>query len=699
LRFDKSRIGTFYAADGLKKAGCVSAATVIVDVTVDRSGMQRRLFSLKAHFLALGGALTAPVVVLTGLALSGASAEVILVVGIVLLACVLGLAWTIGRRFAAAADALKAAVGRLGRGEDVALAPSFREGRELVAALAAVGTDLKQHALALHESEERYKAIAESVPAMVWIVGGDGQALFQNRCVTEYAGEPGWAEADAQARLIHPDDRSLLPGPVRGPHGVLQDQPVEVRLRRHDGRYRWHLVTVAQFSLSGADEALFVTTAIDIENLKQAEELQARLTGVLEKKVTEATEQLREETVVRQKAERQLRQTQKMEAISRLTGGIAHDLNNKLMVISANIDAVTKQIKDQPLQRRKLLAALVASDQAAALISKLLAFAQQRDLHVQYIDIAEHLGSISSLLDRSLMTDSIEVNLSIPEDLWPVETDPHELETAIVNLCVNARDAMPKGGMITIEARNIRVRSGALSDPNLSGDFVQIVIADTGEGIAPQYLDHVFEPFFTTKAATRASGLGLSQVHGFVKQLGGTVEISSVVGRGTSVVLYLPKADLPARIGTKPELEDLVDDEEPEKPAAEILVVDDEVEVALALQSMLEEAGYAVRTALNAQEALTLLALGKPNLLLTDVTMPGTMDGLALARQVRQIHPDLPVVLITGNPMVVAASSDFPLLQKPITSRQLDATIRRHLAPSEDQRVVQLFPRLNPNSP
>jgi hypothetical protein len=344
-----------------------------------------------------------------------------------------------------------------------------------------------------------------------------------------------------------------------------------------------------------------------------------------------------------------------MEAISRLTGGIAHDLNNKLLVIGANIDAVTKQVREQPQLRRKLIAALVAADQSSALMSKLLAFARQRDLQPHYIDIAEHLDSITSLLDRSFLSSSVEVKLSIPEDLWPVEVDPHELETAIVNLGVNARDAMPDGGTIRVEARNTRVSKGSLTDPELSGEFVQILISDTGAGIAPENLEHVFEPFFTTKEATQASGLGLSQVHGFARQLGGTVEISSTEGEGTSVALYLPRAALPARIGAKPDLDDLTEDEEDQAGAAEVLVVDDEVEVALALQSMLQERGYSVRTAIGAEEALEAVQARRPNLILTDVTMPGAMDGVALAREIRRTDPDLPVVLITGNPVVVAA--------------------------------------------
>jgi CheY-like chemotaxis protein/anti-sigma regulatory factor (Ser/Thr protein kinase) len=272
-----------------------------------------------------------------------------------------------------------------------------------------------------------------------------------------------------------------------------------------------------------------------------------------------------------------------------------------------------------------------------------------------------------------------------------VEVDPHQLETAIVNLAVNARDAMEEGGVITVEARNAFVQPGTLSDPELWGEYVRITVRDTGRGIPPDHLDKVFEPFFTTKEANRASGLGLSQVHGFAEQLGGTVEISSTQGQGTAVSVYLPRAELPARVGAAPVLEDLVEDEEAPAQSAEILLVDDEVEVALALQGMLDELGYATRVAIGADEAMQALRLRRPNLVLTDVTMPGTMDGVALGREIRARDPGLPVVLITGNPMVVA-DTEFPLIQKPIASRSLHMALQRHLAPPDAAtNVVSLF--------
>jgi PAS domain S-box-containing protein len=550
-------------------------------------------------------------------------------------------------------------------------------------------------------NERRAHAMAESLPALVWMMDSGGRTIFQNRWALDYAGV-SLIDRTGRRSIIHPDDVEELARRRAAAHRSHQEYQIQVRLRRHDGIYRWHHLTSIPFdaaagsgaggSTSGSDESGFwLATAVDIEPLKQAEELQARLNQMLEHRVTETTEQLNTETAVRHRAERQLRHSQKMEAISRLTGGIAHDLNNKLMVISANIDAVVKHIKEQPQLRRKLLAALVASDQAAGLMSKLLAFARPRDLHPQYIEVAKHLESISDLLDRSMLSASVEVRLEIPEDLWTVEVDPHQLETAIVNLAVNARDAMEEGGTITIEARNVTVQPGRLSDPEIWGDFVRITVYDTGRGIQPEHLDKVFEPFFTTKEASRASGLGLSQVHGFAEQLGGTVEISSTPGQGTAVAIYLPRAELPARVGAPPVFDDLVDDEEAQVQSAEILLVDDEVEVALALQGMLDELGYATRIAIGAEEALEALRVRRPHLVLTDVTMPGTMDGLALGREIRGRDPDLPVILITGNPMVVPGS-EFPLIQKPIASRTLHMTLQRYLTPAAaSANVVSLF--------
>lgn len=586
-------------------------------------------------------------------------------------------------------------VGRLARNEPADspadLPAPVRAVDEAITNLAA---DLRERSRQADASADRFRTLADRLPALVWIVEEDGDLVYQNQHARLFAADRALADPAARLALIHPADREIL-SEARGAAIERQGEyTVEVRLRRADGVYLWHQLTAVPIDLGEGGERTgrgWLTCGIEIGNRKEAEAMQVQFAAELERRVVDATERLNEETGVRQKAERRLRQTQRMEAISRLTGGIAHDLNNKLMVMNANIDSVTKQLKDQPNLRRKLLAALVASDQAAALLSKLLTFARQRELQPQYIEIGQHLDSIGSLLERSFVSDGVTVSFDIPEDLWAVEVDPHELETAIVNLGVNARDAMAQGGTVAIEARNAHVRPGTLSDPDIAGDFVAIEIRDTGVGIAPDALEHVFEPFFTTKGASRASGLGLSQVHGFVKQLGGTVEIASAPGEGTSVTLYLPRAALPTLAGARDTAVDILDDDDVPRPQGEVLVVDDEVEVAFALQGLLQETGYKVRIAIGVDEAMEAIAARRPQLVLTDVTMPGAMDGVALAREIRRAHPTLPVVLITGNPMVVAEESEFPLLSKPISSRDLHAALQRQLTAPADSNVVTLF--------
>lgn len=384
--------------------------------------------------------------------------------------------------------------------------------------------------------------------------------------------------------------------------------------------------------------------------------------------------------------ERRLHHAQKMDALSRLTGGIAHDLNNRLTVISANIDAVAKQMKDQPQLKRKLLSALVAVDRATALMSKLLAFARQREWRPQFLDPAEQLVSIAELLNRSLLSEAVGVKVHCSESLWTIEVDPDQLQTAVVNLAINARDAMPRGGTIVIEANNVTLRG---SDKGLHGDFVCISVSDTGIGISSEHLEEVFEPFFTTKEVSRGSGLGLSQVQGLLMQLGGEVVLESEVGVGTSVSLYIPRAQMPTRVGAPRSLTNDISDAKPERKKlhAEILIIDDEVDVALALESMISELGYPTRIAIGANEALDCINTTLPDLILTDVTTPGTMDGIALGRQIRHRFPQLPIILITGNPTVVADDTDFSLLSKPINSKDLDTALRYHLIANKSSVV------------
>jgi CheY-like chemotaxis protein/signal transduction histidine kinase len=386
-----------------------------------------------------------------------------------------------------------------------------------------------------------------------------------------------------------------------------------------------------------------------------------------------------------------LRRLQKAQAVDRLRDGITHDLNNRLMVINANVDAAARQLKDQPILQRKLLSALVAADQAAKLIARSTAFARQGEAKVQHVNIAEQVSSVADLMRRSLLRDTVELRVSLAEDLWSAAVDPDDVQTAIVALSGHVRDAMPQGGTITLDARNARIEKGSLPDLTREGEFVQLTIRSSGSDDGRPAPEADLEQAFALRDLDLSSWLSLRQSLHFLDGIGGASQVHRD-GSGTSIVLYLPRAH--AAILAQPGVpgEDPSSDERVQSHT-EILVVDDELEVALALQSSLEEFGYVTSIATDAAQAIRSLSARKPALVLADIAMPGQMNGIMLAREVRQIAPAMPVLLITGNPVAADGESEFPLLRKPIVSRDLHAAIQRHLNPPRDGKVIPLFPR------
>jgi CheY-like chemotaxis protein len=382
---------------------------------------------------------------------------------------------------------------------------------------------------------------------------------------------------------------------------------------------------------------------------------------------------------------------QKAQAIDRLRDGIAHDLNNRLMVISANIDAAARQLKDQPILQRKLLSALVASDQAAKLIARSTAFARQGETKMQYVNIADQVSSVADLMRHSLLRDTVELRVSLADDLWSIEANPDDIQTAIVSLSAHVRDALPQGGTITIEAHNVQVEKGALPDLTQEGDFVQLTIRSAGPDDGRHASETDLEQSFTLRDLDLSSWLSLRQSLHFLQDLGGASEVRRDAGE-TAIILYIPRTDAATLLPSAPLSEDDVPDEGV-RSHTEVLVVDDELEVALALQSTLEEFGYVTSIATDSAQAIKSLSVRRPALVLADVAMPGTMNGVMLAREVRQVFPSLPVLLITGNPDVAGGDSEFPLLQKPILSRDLHVAIQRHLNVHGDNKVIPLFPR------
>ena len=381
----------------------------------------------------------------------------------------------------------------------------------------------------------------------------------------------------------------------------------------------------------------------------------------------------------RNAAEERLRRAQRLEALGQLTGGIAHDFNNLLTVIIGNLDLLQERLKADAKGADYGTRALKAAMRGAALTRQLLAFARRQALDAKIIDINERVAATMDLLYRTL-GEAIEITTALSPDLWTAVADPTQLESAIVNLAINARDAMPEGGRLIIETANKRIDENyvAKNFEAVPGDYVMLAVSDTGTGMSPEVLARVFEPFFTTKPTGKGTGLGLSMVYGFARQSQGHVQIYSEVGHGTSVRLYLPRAQ-----GAAEAIAEAPAEAVPRARAGEqILAVEDNPDVRRVVVAQLEALGYAVIEAANGEAALKILERGDPvDLLFSDVVMPGGMSGYDLARATRRLRPDLKILLTSGFPKT-AIENQRPtsevgnLLIKPYRKSELAAKIR-----------------------
>ena len=430
--------------------------------------------------------------------------------------------------------------------------------------------------------------------------------------------------------LVHPDDRERTLG-MR--EGHLPDRPYfgfENRYRRADGEIVWLSWNVVR------ENGLIYCSARDITEEKRAQD---ELAG----------------------ANAKLAQAQKMEAIGQLTGGVAHDFNNLLMIVGGQAELLRARLNGEARAGRSLEAIAEAARKGQALTRHLLTFSRRQRLKPTPTSLAQHLAQLQPLITSSL-GGGIELVIDCASDLWSVEIDVGEWETAMLNLAVNARDAMPRGGRLTIAARNLALDPGE-KPGDLASEVVELTVSDTGEGIPADILPKVSEPFFTTKGASRGTGLGLSQVDGFVQQSGGRMQIESALGRGVSVRIRLPRcAAAPV--------------DQPAPPSAQlgrfqrplrVLCVEDNPDVAAVSIGLIEQLGHAATLAPAAADALALLeAEPHPDVVLSDIVMAGELNGLGLARQIRLRWPALPVVLVTGYSREAEAIGDeFPVLAKP----------------------------------
>lgn len=453
----------------------------------------------------------------------------------------------------------------------------------------------------------------------------------------------GWSEDEIKKihvnDLRHPDDAAhSIAGRQRLAAGVPTVR-MENRFRHKDGSWCWLYWTMT------AEQGLIYVIGRHVTAEKEA-------------------------TAALQQAQEQLAQTQKLEAIAELTGGIAHDFNNMLMIVDGNAELLKRRL-ERSSDRRAIEAIEHAAARGESLTRQLLAFSRRQTLNPSVIDLGQRLMAVRDVLASSARA-NVELTIDIPVDTWPVTIDVAEFELALVNIVVNARDAMPAGGTVTITANNIQLRPGDTSD-HVSGDFVALGITDNGSGIVPEILPRVFEPFFTTKGRQHGTGLGLSQVYGFTRQSGGTVTIASEPGRGATVTLYLPRSTaLPA---AEPEARAPA---QGAQPGETVLLVEDNIEVQAVAASLLEQLGYQVRQADNASSALQILAAGQPiDLVFSDIVMPGEIDGLGLARRIEQDYPKVKVLLTTGYADAAAAAEPgFPILRKPYRLAALGNALR-----------------------
>ena len=388
--------------------------------------------------------------------------------------------------------------------------------------------------------------------------------------------------------------------------------------------------------------------------------------------LSETNRRLQQQMEERERAEAALRESQKLEALGRLTGGVAHDFNNLLMAASSGLDLLERT--DDPARRARLKAGIrQAMERGASLTSQLLAFSRRSALKPQVVDLRRLIEGMRVLLERSLRED-IAVELELPEGLWPVEIDINEFELALINMAVNSRDAMPNGGRLRIAAENL---AGDDLDP-AAGDRVRLTISDTGPGMSEDTAARAFEPFFTTKSVGKGTGLGLSQVYGFARSSGGDVRLDGRPGEGAVITLLLPRSEKPLS-----EVEPAAPTADLSRSKGRVLMVEDDDHVATMVSEMLQQLGYRTERAANARAALALLEAGRRfDLVFSDMVMPGEMDGRALAQEIRRREPALPVLLTTGySEAAAAASADgLRLLLKPYRIDALDAAVRAAMA-------------------
>ncbi len=583
--------------------------------------------------------------------------------------------------------AFESAAEALGKYYDVQAFPVDGPDSDNVAILFSDRSEQKLAENALRTSEAEFRTLSQSVLNHIWIADPAGRATWFNDRVYEYLGVPDGSLTDSIRPFVHPDDLPQALAAWQASIASGQILQTEYRVLRKDGAYRWHVVRAVPVRDTRGTIQRWIGTNTDIEHSKRNEEALATLNATLEQKIDERTREL----IVSQKA---LQQAQKMETIGQLTGGVAHDFNNLLQVVAGNLQLLSKDVAGNERAERRVTNAMAGVSRGAKLASQLLAFGRRQALEPKVINVGRFLNGMEDLLRRSI-GESVEVEVISAGGLWNTYADPNQVENAVLNLAINARDAMNGSGKLTIEVGNASLdQEYARSHSEVeAGQYVMIAVTDTGSGMTPEILEQVFEPFFSTKPEGKGTGLGLSMVYGFVKQSGGHVKIYSEIGHGTTVRVYLPRA-------VADEDREIVVHNGPIVGGTEtVLVVEDDDEVRATVVETLADLGYRVLTARDAQAGLTVVESGIPiDVIFTDVVMPGPLKSREMARRAKERLPNLVVLFTSGyteNSIVHGGKLDagVELLSKPYTREALARRLR-HLIANQKQHQQASTPKV-----
>jgi len=585
------------------------------------------------------------------------------------------------------------------RSADLAEAARLRQ--EAAEALELANARLTSEVADRTEERDRMRGLFQQAPSFMAILSGPDHVFeLVNDAYLQLVGHRdlvGRTVRDALPEIQGQGYLELLDEVLEtGDPYIGRNMPVE--LQRSPGgspelRYV-HLIYQPLFTQEGAVAGIFVD-GYDVTHQKRTADQLHQLNETLEQRVVERTDALEEalaklqaETADRLTAEAQLRQAQKIEALGKLTGGVAHDFNNLLQVISGNLQLLSRDVAGSPKAEQRVQNALAGVSRGAKLASQLLAFGRRSPLEPKVVNLGRLIKNMDDLLRRTL-GEEIEIETVVGGGLWNTLVDPNQIENAILNLAINARDAMPAGGKLTIEASNASLDDAYVRQhADLKrGQYVLVAVTDTGTGISKDILDSVFEPFFSTKPEGKGTGLGLSMVFGLVKQSGGHIKIYSELGEGTTLKFYLPRATA---------AEDVLVEETaaPARGGTEtILVVEDDDGVRDTTVSLLTELGYRVVKARDAQSALVIVESGIPlDLIFTDVVMPGPIRSPELARRAKERLPNVGVLFTSGytdNAIVHHGRLDpgVELLSKPYTHEALARKVR-HVLGNEAQRQL-----------